>query len=452
MRYEKAICPNCFDTDYAQGECAKCGYRESYDQRSARALRAGTILKGRYIIGKVLGEGGFGITYKACDVEGGGLCAVKEYAPSGASERQADGLTLRTAAGRDPAFYEKGLKRFLEEAQVLHRLGDVPNVVRIFDSFQENHTAYFAMELLDGANLNQIVHAARGVLPFHEITAIIVQVGMALAQIHEQAGIFHRDISPENIYVTKDGKVKLIDFGNAKEMVREGNQEFSVVLKPSFAPPEQHSSKMAQGPYTDVYALAGTYYFALTGVRLPSAVERLTGETYIPLKQLNLGIPPVVSDAVDRALILDCRQRTQTMKEFIEGITADGTASAPLREQPKQVPYLEVTAGEMTGVVWQIPSNVELKVGRSVARCNIAVTGHPDVSKEHLCLYYDDEKGLFYIRDISRYGTYINGIRLDQGTVFAARPPVSIALASQACVLKADVEQADGEKSRRGRR
>ena len=95
----------------------------------------------------------------------------------------------------------------------------------------------------------------------------------------------------------------------------------------------------------------------------------------------------------------------------------------------------------------------ELKVGRSVARCNIAVTGHPDVSKEHLCLYYDDEKGLFYIRDISRYGTYINGIRLDQGTVFAARPPVSIALASQACVLKADVEQADGgKKTREGRR
>ena len=443
MRYEREICPNCFDTEYGQGECAKCGYRESYETRSARALQAGTILNGRYIVGRVLGEGGFGITYKACDVEGGGLCAIKEYAPAADSERQADGLTLRTASGRDPARYEKGLKRFMEEAQVLHRLGEMPNVVRIFDLFQENHTAYFAMELLEGANLNQIVQAARGVLPFKEITSIIVQVGMALAQIHEQAGIFHRDISPENIYVTRDGQVKLIDFGNAKELTRQKDQEYSVVLKPSFAPPEQHSSRMQQGSYTDVYSLAGTYYFALTGIRLPSAVERLTGETYIPLKQMNLGIPEAVSDVVDQALVLDCRRRTQTMREFVEGILkSERMAAVKGPEPPAQSPYLEILAGEMRGAVWQIPSNVEIKVGRSAARCDIAIAGHSDVSKEHLKIYYDGQKGLFYIRDMSRFGTYINGIRLEQGTVFSARPPVNIALASQACVLRAAGEPA----------
>ena len=91
MRYEREICPNCFDTEYGQGECAKCGYRESYETRSARALQAGTILNGRYIVGRVLGEGGFGITYKACDVVGGGLCAIKEYAPAADSERQVTG-------------------------------------------------------------------------------------------------------------------------------------------------------------------------------------------------------------------------------------------------------------------------------------------------------------------------------------------------------------------------
>lgn len=442
MRYEGAICPNCFDTDYAQGECAKCGYREDYDQRSARALRAGTILKGRYIIGKVLGEGGFGITYKACDVEGGGLCAVKEYAPSGACERQPDGLSLQTSDERERAYFKKGLQRFLEEAQVLRRLGDVPHVVRIFDSFQENHTAYFAMELLDGANLNQIVQSARGALPFEMVTSIIVQIGMALAQIHEQAGIFHRDISPENIYVTKDGQAKLIDFGNAKEMSRFRKQEYSVVLKPSFAPPEQHSTKMTQGTYTDVYALAGTYYFALTGMRLPSAVERLTGENYIPLKQMNLGIPEGVSDAVDRALILDCRQRTQTMTEFIEGIAGGRKAAAGNeRAKRKAAPVLKMVRGEMRGTVWQIPSNVELKIGRSPSLCSIAVSGHPDVSKEHLLLYYDGEQGIFYFRDISRYGTYVDGIRLEKGKQFQAAPPVDIALASQACVIRADVRE-----------
>ena len=397
---------------------------------------------GKYQVEKILGAGGFGITYRCSDTQSGRVCAVKEYMPEAIASRDPETGRIVPEPDRQAAFLH-GKKRFLEEAQILIRMSAIPGVVHVEDVFEENDTAYYVMEYLDGRTLKQVMRALGGKLPWAAAVEAVARAGLALEEIHMRAGIFHRDISPENIYVTRDGQVKLIDFGNAKELTRQKDQEYSVVLKPSFAPPEQHSSRMQQGSYTDVYSLAGTYYFALTGIRLPSAVERLTGETYIPLKQMNLGIPEAVSDVVDQALVLDCRRRTQTMREFVEGILkSERMAAVKGPEPPAQSPYLEILAGEMRGAVWQIPSNVEIKVGRSAARCDIAIAGHSDVSKEHLKIYYDGQKGLFYIRDMSRFGTYINGIRLEQGTVFSARPPVNIALASQACVLRAAVAPA----------
>lgn len=440
MRYEGNICPNCFDTGYFDGECPKCGFKEVYSQSSLKALTGGVILNDRYIIGKVLGEGGFGITYKACDLKEGKVCAIKEYAPSGASCRKEDGLTMGMVTQREVPYYEKGLKRFLEEAQILRKLGDIPAVVKVLDCFQENHTAYFAMEFLDGANLNQIVRVSMKRLPFDEITGIIVKVGLAMDSVHKKAHIFHRDISPENIYITKEKQVKLIDFGNAKEDERQKNQEYSVVLKLKFAPPEQHSSKMPQGPYTDVYALAGTYYYALTGMNLPTAVDRLSGEGYVLLKQMNLGIPDYVSDAVDRALELNYQNRTQTMKEFVDGITNRQPITPVSAGAPRLLPYLEVVAGQMAGVRFHLPGNMELKVGRSHKENHIAISGHQEISKLHCYLYFDEAKTLFYVTDVSRNGTFIRGERLKEGQAYPVKPGVDIALASGACVVRLGVK------------
>ena len=448
MRYEGSICPNCFDTGYSQGECPKCGYKEIYNQRTMRALPVGTILNKHYIIGKVLGEGGFGITYKACNLSSGTICAIKEYAPSGASRRMEDGLTEENVNQRMAVVYQKGLKRFLEEAQILRRLGNIPAVVNIFDCFQENRTAYFAMEFLDGANLNQIIRVSRHQLPFEEITDIILQVAWAMDKIHREANIFHRDISPENIYITKDKKVKLIDFGSAKEVERQLNQEYSVVLKLKFAPPEQHSSRMPQGPYTDVYALAGTYYYALTGLNLPTAVDRLSGETYVPLKQMNMGIPEPVSDAVDRALELDYQKRTQTMavfaQEISQGIRPKEEAVSQKPEKPRVLPSLEVVSGQMMGARWTLLANKELKIGRSRKENHIAIQGHQEISKVHCTVYYDEQKELFYVRDVSRNGTFVNGRRLEPGQVCPVKPSSNLALASSACIVKLGIGMEPG--------
>lgn len=447
MKYQGNICPNCFDAAYSNGECSKCGYKEIYSQNSSRALTGGIILNNRYIIGKVLGEGGFGITYKACDLKEGNICAIKEYAPTGIAGRPAGRLTMRLAAKQQNAeSYEKGLKRFLDEARILRKLGDIPAVVKVLDCFQENNTAYFAMEFLDGANLSQIVRVSMHRIPFEEITGIIVQVGLAMESVHKKGHILHRDISPENIYITKEKQVKLIDFGSAEEDELQRGKEHSVVLRLQFAPPEQHSSKMSQGPYTDVYALAGTYYYALTGMNLPTAVDRLSGESYVTLKQINLGIPEYVSDAVDRALLLDCQDRTKTMKEFVEGITGKKPVTQVTAKASGFFPYLEVVTGRMSGVRFHFPSNMQLKIGRSLKENNIAVSGHQEVSKIHCYLYFDEMKLLFYITDISRNGTFINGKRLIQGQVYTIKPGNEFALASGDCLLRAGIERIKKEE------
>ncbi len=321
-------CPNCFETSYHNASCNRCGYQLQYDKpRSQKALPVGTVLKQRYYLGKLLGEGGFGITYKAYDLQRKVVCCVKEYAPNGLCRRREDTYQLELVSYDCEMPYRAGLRRFLEEAQILSKLEQIPSVVDITDTFQEYNTAYFVMEFLDGADLRQIVKASPGRLPVEMITNVILQVAVSMDVIHTRTKIIHRDISPENIYITRDQKVKVIDFGSAKQTETGAKAGLSVVLKPKFAPPEQFSSQMVQGSFTDVYSLAGTYYYALTGKNIPSAMDRLSGVEYVPLKHMNIGVNDALSDAVDRALILNVSQRTGTMQQLIAEI-ATATAGA----------------------------------------------------------------------------------------------------------------------------
>ncbi len=517
------ICPNCFAHSYKDGACSRCGYQVSFDSHTgSRILRAGTTLRHRYCVGKVLWEGGFGITYKAYDTQKGLICAIKEYAPNGMCRRAADGRTLELNASSSKMPYMAGLKRFMEESQILIKLGRIPSVVNISESFQENATAYFVMEYLDGADLGQIVRAAGKRLPVAEITDIILQVAVSMDVIHAKTKIIHRDISPDNIYITKDKKVKLIDFGSAKEV--SGSQEgFSVLVKLKLSPPEQYSSNMAQGSFTDVYSLAATYYYALSGINLPPAPDRLNGKNYVPLKQLGLGIAESVSDAVDRALILDTKMRTQTMQAFIQGIApaaiggakrvvssyeaeklvrqreiyerqqgrqsgldrqaADKAAREQLKKQAlarqKQqeavrqererqqragrtsgaaraggggsqrvsgsrqgtaVPYVSVLTGPSGGMSWNIPPDRKMKFGRSKTEANLQVVQPEDISRVHCEIAYSPGKDQFSIRDVSTYGVFYNGRRLEKGREYRFTPPARFMLASKACIIELGVK------------
>ena len=218
-------------------------------------LNEGTMLAGRYNIEKVIGAGGFGTTYKAYDKNEKRLCAIKEFMPKGIVIRLDDGKTIVPVSSSKNQLFEHGKDRFLEEAEILQRLNKVRAVVSVYDFFQENGTCYFVMEFLEGVTLGSLTKQKGGKLPYNIVANVVEKVGKALIQVHNY-NIFHRDISPDNIFVTTQGEIKLIDFGNAKNLIRNDGENLSVVLKPGFAPPEQYSSSGKQGTFTDVYSLA----------------------------------------------------------------------------------------------------------------------------------------------------------------------------------------------------
>ena len=477
------ICPNCFSTEYNGERCGLCGFTADRDIRSGLALPAGTFLRGNYLVGRVLGEGGFGITYKAYDSRRRQIVALKEYAPSGMAGRVNNTAQMGVLSKSKEHAYKRGLQRFTEEVRMLKSVGYVPAVVQIMDSFLENGTGYFTMEYLEGSTLGHIAAAAGGKLLPQEVTDVIIQVGEALGIIHRQTGILHRDISPENIFILKNGNVRLIDFGSAKKMVMDQEQDFSVLLKKGFAPLEQYSSKTPQGSYTDVYALAGTYYFILTGKMIPSAMDRASGVPYIPLKQMNIGISDRASDAVDAALTMDYRIRTQTMEQFVMGIWQDGTGRLQNRQAaaknqktvsgqktgaPQQGntgqpggngqipapvprplrPYVAVISGPQAGCKWEIRQDVELRLGRMASECNIILTGIPSISKVHCVLSYHSQDGLFWMMDLSTNGTFAlsdgsgpqMAVRLEKNQWYKLPPGFKVALATKSCIIKLGAE------------
>lgn len=409
------------------------------EEQAGQTLPRGTLLGNRYQIDQVLGVGGFGITYKAFDMLYQRVCAIKEFAPSGLAYRKPGELSMSIYSSSHTAHYEHGMMRFMEEAQILRCLRNVPSVVHVEECFQENQTAYFAMEFLEGTNLKKVVNAAGGTLAAQDVLRIISEIGTAMGVIHTTTHILHRDISPENIYLLKDGRVKLLDFGSARQQTMD-EQEFTVEYKRGFAPPEQYSRTGKQGFYTDVYALASTCYYTLTGVRIPDAMERLDGKTYVPLSDMRPDITPQQSETIDRALVLDYRQRTQNMEDFVRGL---GLEQVPEQTQdiiaePVYGPYLEIVSGNGAGIRWNLPSDTLIYIGRSPVQSNIVVP-EPRVSKVHCSLVYDQGTGEFLLTDLSRHGVFVDGKRLEHGKEYRYPRGVEFSMAIEACRIRAGV-------------
>ena len=270
-----------------------------------------------------LGTGGFGVTYYCLDEKVGRLCAVKEYLPGCIVTR--DPVTKDVIPQKGwMREYRHGMKRFWEEAILLHRLEAFPSMVKLLDVFEEHNTAYYVMEYINGKTARELMREAGGKLVFENALDITLQCATILGMVHHRAGILHRDVSPENIMVLPNGTVRMIDFGNARKLPRQGeNLNYTVVLKPGFAPPEQYSGTGRQGSFTDVYALAGSFYFLSSGKRVPSVPARLTGTQLLPLGKLVPECSRQISDAVGRALAIDYRKRTQTMEAFAMELTGN---------------------------------------------------------------------------------------------------------------------------------
>lgn len=435
----KKICPDCFETGFENGICGCCGYVESKAvSKILSPLPTGCILKNRYIVGRVLGKGGFGITYKSMDIEAGIICAVKEYAPLSLACRQSETYTMNAINPEKNRSYEDGVKNFIEEAEVLHSLEGISAVVQIRDCFLENGTAYFIMEYLDGSTLNQVLRFARKKLPAEAITRIISTIGLAMHAVHDRTKILHRDISPENIYILKDETVKLIDFGSAKRLQSREKEDTYVFLKPHFAPPEQYTFRFPQGSYTDVYALASTYYYALSGTLIPSAEERQkSGTAYTPLKNMAIGISDSVSDAVDRALNLDITRRTQTMLAFVTDINPGPKVLA----SSQVYPFLLVLRGQKAGRKYRIKFGAIIKLGR-LTECDLCFDKQNEISKVHCFVYYDKVKNCFFVKDNdSTNGTLIGEKRIAANEFIMAAAGSRISLGSSQCIVELGLDK-----------
>jgi serine/threonine protein kinase len=307
-------------------KCPYCGKNPNQLEEVQHQLKPYTILQGKYLVGDVLGEGGFGITYIGLDINLEIRVAIKEFYPNGYATRESNVTTeLSAYTGQSGEIVRKWRDNFLKEARSLAKCAHLSGVVGVKDFFQENNTAYIVQEYLEGMTLKEYAKSQGGKIPAERLLPAIEPVMTALGEVHRQ-GLIHRDISPDNIMLLNNGQMKLLDFGAARDYTNEGEKSLSVLLKPGYAPEEQYRTKGNQGPWSDIYALAGTIYKCLTGVTPPEAMERMRQDTIVWPSQMGVLVSANVEAALQKAMSVFAEGRYQTMEEFHRDLYGTGSA------------------------------------------------------------------------------------------------------------------------------
>jgi serine/threonine protein kinase len=314
------ICLNCLDV-YEEGikVCPHCGFGSWRYRPDDFCLDMGVMLKGRYKVGTVIGAGGFGITYRAVDIHTGSPIAIKEFYPNGMVSRKNDHITVQLSVTGKEQVFAKGMHNFLEEAKGLARFRGVKSIVQVYDYFEQNGTAYIVMEYLRGKSLSAYAADNGGRISYSKALNVMLDIIAALEVVHA-SGMVHRDISPDNVFMMDNGQVKLIDFGAARESYGYEDKTISIVLKPSYAPPEQFKKKSRQGPWTDIYALGATIYKVVTGVLPPESVSRYMEDELLPPSVYTPGIPIYFDNIIMKAMALGIEDRFQNVNELRQAI------------------------------------------------------------------------------------------------------------------------------------
>lgn len=298
---------------------------------SSNVLPAGTRLA-EFEVAGVIGEGGFGIVYRAFDHALQRVVAIKEYMPSALAARQADASVIVKSEQHRETF-EIGLRSFINEARLLAQF-DHPALVKVFRFWAAHGTAYMAMPLYEGGTLKQALKAMPQPPDEPWLRALLAPLLDAVELLH-RAHCLHRDISPDNILLV-DGRPLLLDFGAARRVIGEQTQALTVILKPGFAPIEQYDEipGMKQGPWTDLYALAAVVHYAITGAAPPPAVGRLVRDGYRPLASAAQGrYSPAFLRAIDEALSARPEGRPRDVEAFRRRL-----AGAALPSEPGVIP------------------------------------------------------------------------------------------------------------------
>lgn len=332
MNYNN-LCYRCFcEKPIREKPCPKCGYKHTPNTVSPNCLFPGTLLHNRYIVGVALGVGGFGITYKCLDTKIGGICAIKEYFPANFALRT-NATKFVSVAEQNLERYNKIMKRFVEEAELVKSLKH-RNVITIYDSFFENNTAYYVMEYCDGIDLRRYTNNFSRRLEYDEGMNLLYQIMNGLEYIHSK-GILHRDIAPDNIYVTKNNSVKILDFGSARSEMDQFNRELSVIVKVGYAPIEQYGGRGKQGPYTDIYALGATFYHLFTS-RIPiESTQRVAEDNLEEFSRLRPDLPDNLKYCIEKSMELTTAKRISNIAEMKSIL---GLSNASVRRSKEQPP------------------------------------------------------------------------------------------------------------------
>ena len=325
-------CDNCFFWYEDEFEiCPSCGYVSGAPAGEVYHLYPGMTLNDRYIVGQVLGFGGFGIIYKVWDSRFDTIMAIKEYYPSGLVNRVPGTKAVNLFAKNRRKEFDHGLTRFLDEARNMAKFNSHKSIVNVFEYFEENDTAYIVMEYLEGMTLGEYLKETP--LGYKAGISLILKVCSALKDIHA-TGIVHRDVSPDNIFICTNNNIKLIDFGAARFSSDE-EKHMTIILKPGFAPPEQYEKVNIQGPWTDIYALGATFYFAVTGIKPEESTNRKTADDLIPPIQLDSKIPEYISDTIMKAMAVDRHLRFSSVTDFEKALNREKKV-LPLAKEKKR--------------------------------------------------------------------------------------------------------------------
>ena len=324
----------------AAGEtfCSECGRPYGSVETEPFALKPGTILDGKYLVGEMLGQGGFGITYIGFDLLLEQKVAIKEYYPmsTGMVSRENSTTVVWSSAVMQKSGMEKGFDSFLKEARKMAKLGGIPGVVGVKSVFIQNETAYIVMDFIEGETLLKKLQR-EGPMDYGTCISLMTPIMQALSEVHKH-GIIHRDISPDNIMVQSDGKLILLDLGAAKDLDiqgKDGNvQSSQMVAKHGFSPVEQYGQAGKIGPWTDVYAMAATIYYCCTGVLPPSATDRMIEDTLTCRPRLT----KEQFDVLAFCMSVLPQKRPQNMDALLQIVTHPAGKTPPVRDVPKTEP------------------------------------------------------------------------------------------------------------------
>ena len=330
------ICNSCFKKFSEEFEiCPYCGSIYSEEPIEPIHLVPGTVLLGRYLIGVAEGSGGFGIIYRAWDLKLETIVAIKEFFSSRLMTR-AEGTEKVIINKKSKTEFEYRKARFLAEARNMAKFSSHRSIPNVFEFFEANGTAYIVMELLTGIALNDYLSESGGKIDRDFALLITNEVGNALCSLHEQK-IIHRDVAPDNIYITSgnDIKIKLLDLGAAK--LSDGNENVTdIILKPGYSPPEQYDNSKNAGPWNDIYALGATLYVMLTGIKPDESTNRKIKDTVLPPHQIDDTIPENLSNAVMKAMAIEKHMRFKSVPEFLKAVNGDRKVISLAKEKKRR--------------------------------------------------------------------------------------------------------------------